>query len=63
MVQCQNFGVLSKLIASAKVFFGDKNKQTPNQHPPSPPPKPKPDKNAVCGGDPRETLLEENSPQ
>lgn len=32
MVQCQNFGVLSKLIASAKVFFGDKDKQNSKQH-------------------------------
>lgn len=35
MVQCQNFGVLSKLIASAKVFFGDKDKQNPKKHPPT----------------------------
>lgn len=47
MVQCQNFGVLSKLIASAKVFFGDKDKQTKSKKTP-------PNKNAVCGGDPRE---------
>lgn len=54
MVQCQNFGVLSKPMASAKVFFGDKDKQNPKQHPPN--------KNAVCGGDPREMQIKESSP-
>lgn len=57
MVQSQISGVLSKLIASAKVFFGDKNKQNNTPHLP-----PKtPNKNVVCGEGC--TLIKAISPQ